>query len=248
MNSVTRGTCARHLLVSLAALAFAGCATVVNSAPSPQASASEPAPVQSAAPDTMAGHLRQLMDSHQLTELRTTYNGTYGASLLLQPDRLTYFAVLFHDKTIWRVIQNDSEKSAEAVYRTFAAQTEQLAQPDIDTLRLQAGQKYAAKMVEMNEQRLQSLQQDAARQQEQSKKVAEQQEQAKQQAASLSGDLRATSNQLGSIEQRIHQLMEQQANPELVLPAASEGTAPASASSVPAPAPAVSPATAAPSH
>jgi phosphotransferase system IIA component len=94
------------------------------------------------------------------------------------------------------VIQTYTVKDAEGIYRTFAAQTEQLAQVDIDALRLQAGKKYAEQMVAMNEQRLQNLQQDAARQQQQAQQVMAQQQQAKQQAVSLSSDLRATSNQL----------------------------------------------------
>jgi ornithine cyclodeaminase/alanine dehydrogenase-like protein (mu-crystallin family) len=179
-----------------------------------------------AAPGSAVNYLLQLMDSHQLTELRTTYNGTYGASLLFQTDKLTYFVALFHDKVFWRVIQTYSEKDAESIYRTFAAQTEQLAEVDIDALRLQAGKKYAEHMVAMNEQRLQNLQQDAARQQQQAQEVMVQQQQAKQQAVTLSSDLRATSNQLDAVQQHIRVLETQQNNPELILPAPTGTAAP----------------------
>jgi len=43
--------------------------------------------------------LRLLMEARNLTELRTTYNGKYGASLLFQADALQYFVALFQDRS-----------------------------------------------------------------------------------------------------------------------------------------------------
>ena len=64
--------------------------------------------------------LKQLMDSRQLTELRTTYNGNYGASLLFNANTLTYYVALFQEKNFWRVIKTDAVDNAERVYRTFS--------------------------------------------------------------------------------------------------------------------------------
>lgn len=241
MKPVIHSAGMRRVLAALAVLALTGCSAAVL--------ATQPSPVQSAPPtqapappSSTVAYLQQLMDSHQLTELRTTYNGTYGASLLFQADSLNYFAVLFHDKAIWRVIQTSSEKNAESLYRSFAEQTEKLAQTDIDALRLQAGKAYAAKMVAKNQQQLQTLQNDIAHQQQQAKQVVQQQEQARQQAVTLSGDLRATSSELSSIQQRIHQLTAQQDNPELQLPApTASAAAPAQGASVAQPATPVEP-------
>lgn len=219
MNLMASGANAQRILVSLIALVFVGVSAFVFAAEPPQTHTGDVASTQDDAPGSTVNYLRQLMDGHQLTELRTTYNGSYGASLLFQADKLTYFVALFHDKVFWRVIQTYSDKDAESIYRTFAAQTEQLAQVDIDALRLQAGKKYAEQMVAMNEQRLQNLQQDAARQQQQAQQVMAQQQQAKQQAVSLSSDLRATSNQLDAVQQHIRALETQQNNPVLMLPA-----------------------------
>lgn len=231
MKPVIHSAGARRVLAVLAVLALTGCsATVLATQPKPQPAAPVAAQQAPAAPGSTVTYLQQLMDSHQLTELRTTYNGTYGASLLFQADTLNYYAVLFHDKAIWRVIQTESEKNAESLYRSFAEQTEKLAQADIDALRLQAGKAYAAKMVAKNQQRLQTLQNDIAHQQQQAKQVVMQQEQARQQAATLSGDLRSTSSQLSAIEQRIQQLTAQQDNPALSLPAPASATPAASAS------------------
>jgi hypothetical protein len=208
-----------------------------------------PAPVvaPTPAPRAVAGispnDLRKLMDDHQLTELRTTYNSNYGASLLFQTDKLSYYVALFRDKVFLRAVQTDSFNDADAIYRSFAAQTEKLAQVDIDTLRLDAGNKYTAHMVALNEQRLQNLQVDVNRQQEQARQVADAQQQAQQQAVSLTTDLRANNNQLDAVKQKIQQLEAQTTSTELELPnvtapstaqpAAAASTAPASNRSSP---------------
>jgi hypothetical protein len=240
MNPTTNGANAQRALAPLIALMLFGVSAFSFAAQPPQTHTNEATSAPDAASGSAASYLLQLMDSHQLTELRTTYNGTYGASLLFQTDKLTYFVALFHDKVFWRVIQTYSEKDAESIYRTFAAQTEQLAEVDIDALRLQAGKKYAEQMVAMNEQRLQNLQQDAARQQQQAQEVMVQQQQAKQQAVTLSSDLRATSNQLNAVQQHIRALETQQNNPELILPAPTGSAAPDASNASPAVTPASS--------
>jgi hypothetical protein len=94
-------------------------------------------------------------------------------------------------------------------------------------------------MVALNEQRLSTLRQDAARRQQQAQQVAALQQQARQQAVSLSSDLRATSNQLTTVQQNIRQLDAQQDNPELILPTSAadvpaDGAPVAGAASTPA--------------
>ncbi|WP_458072484.1 DUF2968 domain-containing protein [Rhodanobacter sp. BL-MT-08] len=191
------------------------CAAPVHHSQAPVAQ-NTPAPAQASA-GTVA-YLRQLVDSHQLTQLRTTFSGNYGATLFFQPDKLSYYVALFHGDVYWRVIQTDSEPSAESIYRAFADQSEKLAQVDIDALRLKAGNSYAEQMVALNEKRLRSLQQDANRQQQQAQEVAAQQQQSQQRAVALSNDLRNTRNQLDAVKARIRALEAQQANPEMVLP------------------------------
>lgn len=184
------------------------------------------------ASSSVVDDFHRLIDNHQLTELRTTYNSSYGASLLFQPDKLNYYVALFHGKDFWRVICTDSADDAENVYRTFVAQTEQLAKIDIDTLRLQATKQYTDRLVTMNQQRLQSLERDAEYQRQQSQQVAAQQQQATQQSSSLSADLRASNSELDAVKERIRALQGQQSNPSLTMPPSEQQSA--------APAPATS--------
>lgn len=211
MNSSARARRVRNATIALALAGFSALSAATGAAQAPAAGASE-------AQGSSAAYLQQLIDTHQLQEIRATSNGKYGASELFQPEKLTYFVALSQDKTIWRVIRTDSMKNADEAYRAFVAQTEKLAQVDIDALRLQAGNKYAEQMVALNQQRLQNLQQDAARQQQQSQQVAAQQRQAEQQAVSLSNSLRNTSSQLDAVKQQIRALEAQQNSTQIELP------------------------------
>ncbi|MBK0055524.1 MULTISPECIES: DUF2968 domain-containing protein [Stenotrophomonas] len=174
--------------------------------------------------------LKQLMDANQLTELRTTYNGNYGASLLFNASTLTYYVALFQEKNFWRVIKTDAVDNAERVYRTFVQQTEQLAQVYIDTTRLEAGKRYTERLVSYNEERLRTLQLEMEQQQAQSAQVSASLQQAQQQAVSLSTDVQSTNNQLDALQRRIQILQAEQGNPELSLPKAGASGAPAAAS------------------
>jgi hypothetical protein len=227
MSFVTRRAAKPYCLLPM--LAMIAVCTAIHAA-------DNPAPASSVAPASasVVDEFHQLIASHQLTELRTTYNSSYGASLLFQPDRLNYYVALFHGKDFWRVIRTDSYDEAENVYHTFVAQTEELAKVDIDTLRLQATKQYTDRVVQMNQQHLQNLERDAEYQRQQAQQVAAQQQQAEQQSSSLTADLRASNNELDSVREHIRALEEQASNPTLTLPkqdaptpATSVGAAPA---------------------
>jgi hypothetical protein len=241
---MTRNASPRRVRFAIGAMILMGtaaCASSPASSPAPQTAPAAPAPIADKVPPSTVDRLRQLIDSHQLTEVRTTYNSTYGASLLFQSDTLTYYVALFHGKEFWRVMQTDSFEDAESLYRTFATQTQSLAEVDIDTMRLDAGKKYAERMIALNQQRLQTLQQDASHQQQEARQVAEQQEQARQQAAALTADLHSTTNQLDAVKQQIRALEAMQANPSLVLPTPAPAAPPAPPAQAPQQPPAGSP-------
>lgn len=215
----------KHIMagwLAIAVLVAATACTPIASAARGQQRSEAPPPA--AAPSTestvgnTAAELRRLMDAKQLIELRTTYNGNYGASLLFHADSLHYYVALFHDKEFWRVIRTDSSDNAEQLYRTFVEQTTQLAQVYIDTLRLDAGKRYTERMVTLNEKRLQGLQQELDQQRQQALQVSASLQANKQQAVSLSSELRASNSQLDAINQRIQALQAQQVKPDLELP------------------------------
>lgn len=234
MKVTTRHASQRRVLFaigSMVLMATSACASIPAAgnapAPAPQpAPQATPAPVESNVPSSTVDNLRHLIDSHQLTEVRTTYNSTYGASLLFRPESLTYYVALFHGKEFWRVMQTDSFEQADALYRSFVTQTQALGEVEIDNMRLDAGKRYAERQLAQNERRLRVLQQDASNTQQQAQQVAEQQQQARQQAAALTADLQTTTSQLDAMKQQIHALETQQSNPSLVLPVPAPATPP----------------------
>lgn len=224
-----------HLPLATAALMFSLTACAHEPARTQAPIASVPAQAPASAPaapamDTTVGNtaaeMQRLMADGSLSEMRTTYNGQYGASLLFHPQSLSYYVALFHDKQFWRVIRTDQIENAESVYRAFAEQTQQLAQVYLDTLRLDAGKRYTEKLVAMNAHRLQGMQEELAQQQQQASVVSQAIAENRQQAASLSGDLRATNSQLEALQNQIQALRAMQLDPALQLPAVEPANTP----------------------
>ena len=67
--------------------------------------------------------LQQMIRGADLSELRTTYNGSYGASLLFYGKEMTYYVALFQQKNFWRVIKTRDDTRADLIYKDFARQT-----------------------------------------------------------------------------------------------------------------------------
>ena len=161
-------------------------------------------------------------------------NGSYTARLVFQPQRMVYRVELYHGGELWRGTETDVVKEAETTYQAFAQQTADLAQVEIDAMRLSAGKRYAEHMVQMNDQRLQGLRDDLERERQQSRQVLEQQNQTKQQAQALSSDLRSVSARLDQVQQDIRRLEKMKANPSLPLPSDTASPTPAPAAETPA--------------
>ena len=122
---------------------------MAQSASRPQGATTSPNTMTSAAGSTAAaptidtanstiGELQQLMQGQGISELRTTYNGNYGSSLLFKSDNRTYYVALFQQKNFWRVVKTTSEVQAEQTYKSFVGQTEKLAEVDIRRIKLEA--------------------------------------------------------------------------------------------------------------
>lgn len=186
-------------------------ATTAASASLP--SASTPATASTMAIDTAnstIGELQQLMQSQMISELRTTYNGNYGSSLLFKADARTYYVALFQQKNFWRVVKTSSEVQAEQTYKNFVGQTEKLAEVDIRRIKLEADKQYTEQLISTQETRLLALQNDLAVQRQQEQTVSIQQDQARQQAQVLNNKQQSARNQLMVLRNRIRALETQQ--------------------------------------
>lgn len=190
---------------------------VTPPAPAPAAAAKD-------APASTVTELQQLIQSHQVTELRTTYNGSYGASLLFKADDLVYYVALFQDKNFWRVLKTRSDSKAESTYRVFADQSADLASVDIQRIKLQAENARSEKLLSQRSTELSALQADQALRQQQEQQVAVRQQQSREQTQALEDQQKDVREQLRDLQRQIAALQAQQASVDTTAPVSSKRT------------------------
>lgn len=183
-------------------------APVEPPAAQPDASAAAAAS-QPPAASTVA-ELQSLIEQRQVAELRTTYNGTYGASLLFKGEDLLYYVALFQQRDFWRVVKTTSQPQAEATYRAFAAQSAELAAVDLRRIRLQAEYASAEKQLAARTRQLNTLQADQSLRQQQEQAVAARQEQLRQEASALAEQRQDVRAQLNALQRQIDALQAEQ--------------------------------------
>lgn len=217
----------RMALLGTALSGLAACASAQSEAPRPTVKqvedkpadstpvtpppAAAPAAAAAARPSSTVAELQGLIQNRQVSELRTAYNGTYGASLLFKPDDLTYYVALFQQKDFWRVLKTLSEKQAESTYRAFVAQSADLAEVDIKRIKLQAEYANAEKLLASRSAQLSTLQADRTLRMQQEEQVAARQEQSRQETTALADQQKDVRQQLRDLQRQIDSLQAQQA-------------------------------------
>jgi hypothetical protein len=146
--------------------------------------------------------LQRMLNAGDLAELRTTYNGSYGASLLLSKEGLTYYVALIQQKSFWRVIKTQNKENAEAIYADFARKSVQLA--DVEVRRAEIGAEMAdtERMIALAQARAERLQADLDIAHQQQVLFASRQKALREETAKLDSQKRAAQEQLR--ESRYH--------------------------------------------
>lgn len=153
--------------------------------------------------------LQRMIHGPDLAELRTTYNGSYGASLLFYAKEMTYYVALFQQKTFWRVIKTTDETRAEAIYRDFARQTVQLSDVEIRRTRLEAQKAFTERLIALQQVRANRLEADLSVARQQQAAVATQQKETRQQASALQNQKAAAQDQLRATQHQVRELQRQ---------------------------------------
>ncbi|EUC17338.1 Protein of unknown function [Burkholderia sp. YR290] len=153
--------------------------------------------------------LMQLIHDGGLTEMRTTYNGGYGASLFFHAQRMTYYVALFQDKHFWRVIRTSDQARAESIYTGFARQTAQLADVEIRRAQLQAQKASIERVIGESQARAQRLQADIEVARAQEAKVADYQRQTQDETLALRDEKDKAQAELRQLQQQVLQLQRQ---------------------------------------
>lgn len=153
--------------------------------------------------------LQQVIHGSDLSELRTTYNGTYGASLLFYGKEMTYYVVLFQQKNFWRVIKTQDAARAELIYKDLVRQTVQLSDVEIRRMQLEAQNAFTGRMVALSQDRASRLQADLDVARQQQSIVASQQEQKRAEATELAQQKAAAQDRLRVAQRQVRDLQRQ---------------------------------------
>ncbi|MFL9867102.1 DUF2968 domain-containing protein [Paraburkholderia fungorum] len=153
--------------------------------------------------------LQQMIRGSDLSELRTTYNGSYGASLLFYGKEMTYYVALFQQKNFWRVIKTQDATRADMIYKDFVRQTLQLSDVEIRRTQLEAQKAFTERMIALSQDRANRLQADLDVAHQQQTIVANQQSQTRAEATALAQQKAAAQDQLRAAQRQVRELQRQ---------------------------------------
>ncbi|WP_322065858.1 DUF2968 domain-containing protein [Burkholderia ubonensis] len=184
-------------------------APVAGTRPAVTSLSGEAAPAAEGAAQGNVAELTRMLRDGKVVEMRTTYNGSYGASLMFDPQEMTYYVALFQDKHLWRVIKSQDKGRAEMIYANFSQQTVQLSDIEIRRTELQAQKAFLERVIALSNSRAQQLQADLGIARSQQAEVAQRQKSAQEQAHALQIEKRAAQAQLRELQQQVQQLERQ---------------------------------------
>ncbi|SMG27128.1 DUF2968 domain-containing protein [Paraburkholderia susongensis] len=150
--------------------------------------------------------LQQMIGGSDLSELRTTYNGSYGASLLFYGKEMTYYVALFQQKNFWRVIKTQDVARAELIYKDFVRQTVQLSDVEIRRTQLEAQKAFTQRMIALSQERASRLQADLDVAHQQQSIVASQQQQRRAEAIALAQQKQSAQDRLRAAQRQVSEL------------------------------------------
>ncbi|WP_126285387.1 DUF2968 domain-containing protein [Burkholderia stagnalis] len=184
-------------------------APVAGTRPAVTSLSGDAAPGASGAAQGNVAELTQMLRDGKVVEMRTTYNGSYGTSLMFDPQEMTYYVALFQDKHLWRVLKSQEKSRADMVYANFVQQTVQLSDIEIRRTELQAQKAFLERVIALSSSRAQQLQADLSVARSQQAEVVQRQKSAHEQAHALQIEKRAAQAQLRELQQQVQQLERQ---------------------------------------
>ncbi|KVT63673.1 hypothetical protein WK53_21550 [Burkholderia ubonensis] len=184
-------------------------APVAGTRPAVTSLSGEAAPAAQGPAQGNVAELTRMLRDGRVVEMRTAYNGSYGASLMFDPQEMTYYVALFQDKHLWRVIKSQDKSRAEMIYANFSQQTVQLSDIEIRRTELQAQKAFLERVIALSNSRAQQLQADLGIARSQQAEVAQRQKSAQEQAHALQIEKRAAQAQLRELQQQVQQLERQ---------------------------------------
>ncbi|SAL54874.1 signal peptide protein [Caballeronia cordobensis] len=166
-------------------------------------------PDGAAAKNGDVAELERLIAGRKITELRKTLNGSFGASLSYFPEQMIYYAALFQQNAIWRVVKTQNDARAEAIYSDFAKMSVTLADAEIRRIKLEAEKAYADRQIAVQQERANRLQADLDIAHAQQGQVTNYQQEQQNAVRELRTEQAAAQAQLRALQLRVQELQKQ---------------------------------------
>ncbi|AET91639.1 putative signal peptide protein [Burkholderia sp. YI23] len=166
-------------------------------------------PDGAAAKNGDVAELERLIAGRKITELRKTLNGSFGASLSYFPEQMIYYAALFQQNAIWRVVKTQNDARAEAIYSDFAKMSVTLADAEIRRIKLEAEKAYADRQIAVQQERANRLQADLDIARAQQGQVTNYQQEQQNAVRELRTEQAAAQAQLRALQLRVQELQKQ---------------------------------------
>ncbi|MCE4544775.1 MULTISPECIES: DUF2968 domain-containing protein [unclassified Caballeronia] len=166
-------------------------------------------PDGAAAKNGDVAELERLIAGRKVTELRKTLNGSFGANLSYFPEQMIYYAALFQQNAIWRVVKTQNDVRAEAIYSDFAKMSVTLADAEIRRIKLEAEKAYADRQIAVQQERANRLQADLDIARAQQGQVTNYQQEQQNAVRELRTEQAAAQAQLRALQLRVQELQKQ---------------------------------------
>lgn len=147
-----------------------------------------------------------LLQQGVLSTFRTFQSFGYSASLLFYPRDLVYYAVLYHEGAIWRVLKAGDIDAAEPAFRHYVEQAMRLADAEMRRAHLEAQNEQFSRLIAESEAQIERVRVDLNRGGDHDQEVALKQQEVRKALAQLEGRRAAAQAQLNKLRRQLHQL------------------------------------------
>lgn len=208
-------------------LSVAGAQAAMEQATSPAVQAAQDSLPASASSLGLVAELQQRLRDKAVRELRTSYNGDYGTTLMLADDQVVCYVALFYQKNLWRVFRFESFAAAEQAYRQLTQQSTAWADDDIRRQVLASQKRAFDRALQESEARANALNEDVRVMQAQRQRIAEEQKVSRVEVQSAEIESRASRIRLEQLQQQIRRMESSLTDSGLVIPGAPGSDRPA---------------------
>jgi hypothetical protein len=147
-----------------------------------------------------------LLQQSALATFRTFSSFAFTAALLFHARELSYYAVLYHEDAVWRVLKANDIDAAEPAFHHFVDQAMRLAEADIRRVYLEAQNQQFTRLIAESEAQIERVRIDLQRGVSQDQEVALKQQEVRKQLAQLEARRVAAQVQLTKLQRQLHQL------------------------------------------